>query len=160
MEEWFVVKTKPKQEQRALANLEHQGMEAFLPKLSQQRVQRGKRKVVLEPMFPGYLFVQLPNFDEQFYKIKNTFGVASLVRFGDHTPTIPDSWVQQLKATTTERDDFAPKVGDTVEIEQGPFAGLSAKIVGLDGESRCMVLLEFLQKQVTASFAYTDIRKP
>ena len=56
---WFVVQTKPRQEQIALDNLSRQGYHSYLPRLCQQKRRRDQWHTVVEPLFPGYLFVQL-----------------------------------------------------------------------------------------------------
>ena len=49
--QWFVVHTKPRQEQRALENLQRQGFAAWLPMLSVEKFRRGRLEKVTEPMF-------------------------------------------------------------------------------------------------------------
>ena len=51
MKNWYLIKTKPRQEKLAKQNLKNQGYRAFCP-----IVKINNRLVVL---FPGYLFVQL-----------------------------------------------------------------------------------------------------
>ena len=37
---WYVIRTKPKQEERAALNLENQGFEVFAPKLTVNKLRR------------------------------------------------------------------------------------------------------------------------
>lgn len=154
---WYVLKTKPKQETRAIQSLERQGFEVFGPQLTVSKIRRGKRTKVTEPMFPGYLFVRPDNLIEQFYRLRSTYGVNNVLRFGDSIPTVPQQWIDDLKSLNDVDTEDAPKVGDEVEIKHGPFRGYMAKIVELDGESRCFVLLDWMQKQVKASFSYSEL---
>lgn len=154
---WYVLKTKPRQDERAIRNLDDQGFEVFGPKLTVKKVLRGKRTECIEPMFPGYVFVRPNNLVEQFYKLKNTFGVNNVLKFGDSIPTVPQSWIDDLRSMDASAESNAPQVGDSVEIKEGPFRGYMAKIVDLDGESRCFVLLEWMQKKVKASFSYNEL---
>jgi transcriptional antiterminator RfaH len=154
---WYVLKSKPKQEIRAVQNLENQGFEAYCPHLTVEKIRRGVRKKAVEPMFPGYIFVHPDSLREQFYKLRSTYGVASIVRFGDSIPQIPDSFIQQLKQIDRTEEAQAPSIGDEVEIKTGPFKGFLAKVVKLDGESRCFVMLEWMQKDITAHFSYRDL---
>ena len=59
MSEWFLVQTKPKQEVRALENLERQGLKAFCPQILVEKIRRGQRKVSKEVLFPNYLLLIL-----------------------------------------------------------------------------------------------------
>ena len=155
---WYVLKTKPRQEDRALENLNRQGFKCFGPKLNVERIVRGKRSLRTEPLFPGYVFVQSDQLAEQFYKLRSTYGVHSLVRFGDRIPTIPQSWIDTFKGKDALAETRAPKIGDQVEINEGPFKGFMAKVIDLDGESRCFVLLEWMQKEVKASLSYNELQ--
>jgi transcriptional antiterminator RfaH len=155
---WYIVRTKPKQEERAILNLENQGFEVFAPELTVKKVRRGVRTSVVERMFPGYVFVKPDDIIEQFYKLRSTYGVAGVLRFGDNIPKVPQSWIDQMRGVDRLTDEQAPQVGDTVEIQQGPFRGFLAKIVKLDGESRCFVMLEWMQKEVEANFSYKELQ--
>ncbi|PTB88709.1 transcription/translation regulatory transformer protein RfaH [Pseudidiomarina aestuarii] len=164
---WYVVRSKPRQEQRAFAQLKNQGMQPYLPKVQLTRVRRGKRKQVVEPLFPGYLFVTLSNYDEQFHKIRHTFGVASLLRFGNKPATLPAELIAQLRELEADASpavdylnrEHSPQVGDLMEVMSGPFAGLLARILILDGDERCVVLLDWMQQQVKATFSYAELRR-
>ncbi len=155
---WYVLKTKPRQEDRALENLARQGFNSFGPKLAVERILRGKRTVRTEPMFPGYIFVQSDELATQFYKLRSTYGVHSVVRFGDRIPKLPQSWIDSIRGMEASAETQAPEVGDQVEITEGPFKGFLAKVVALDGESRCFLLLEWMQKEVKASMSYSELQ--
>lgn len=163
---WYVIRSKPRQERRALANLENQDITTFLPEITLTKLRRGKRTPVTEALFPGYLFVQLDDYEGKFHKIRSTYGVTKMVRFGEQPATIPDALIEELKQINDTTDSVQKTVndavlqpGDQVEISDGPFAGFIAKIVQLDGDSRCIVLLDWLQKEVRATFDYCQLRK-
>ena len=56
--QWFLIYTKPHQEERAKENLENQGNEAFLPMIAYEKITQPK-SISLEPMFPRYLFIAI-----------------------------------------------------------------------------------------------------
>ena len=82
---WYLIYTKPRQEQRALLNLEQQGYECYLPLHAAEKLQRGKLSVVEEPLFPRYLFIQLDTSQtgKSWGPIRSTKGVSHLVAFGN-----------------------------------------------------------------------------
>ena len=55
--QWFLIYTKPRQEERAKENLENQGFETFLPMIAFEKIKQPKL-YSLKPMFPRYLFTQ------------------------------------------------------------------------------------------------------
>jgi len=76
---WYLCQTKKGAEQTAAINLLRQDYRVNLPKHE------------LEPLFPGYLFVQVD--DKPFAQIDSTRGVTKLVRFGDRLAVVPQSIV-------------------------------------------------------------------
>lgn len=164
---WYVLKTKPRQEQRAKQNLENQEVRTYLPMLKLERIQRGKRVTVEEPLFPGYIFAQFSGEHEVMHKVRSTFGIQNFVKFGQNLAQITDANMQlmynDIQSLTSNLDisgkHSAPRIGDSVEITQGPFSGLNATIVELSGNDRCLVMLEMLHKQVRADLSYKQIQK-
>jgi transcriptional antiterminator RfaH len=83
---WYVVHTKPRQEARALENLQNQGFECFLPTLKVQKLRKQRVQTLTEPMFSRYLFIQLNEQTQNWGTIRSTLGESKLVSFG-HQPT-------------------------------------------------------------------------
>ena len=95
--QWFVVHTKPRQEQRALENLQRQGFAAWLPMLSVEKFRRGRLEKVVEPMFSRYLFIQLDKVSSNWSPIRSTMGVSKLVTFGNQPAAVPPDIVDALR---------------------------------------------------------------
>ena len=56
---WYLVHTKPRQENCALENLERQAYPCYLPTLLTEKLRQGALTVTNEPLFPRYLFIRL-----------------------------------------------------------------------------------------------------
>jgi transcriptional antiterminator RfaH len=141
---WYVVHTKPRQEGRALENLQNQGFTCFLPTIQLQKLRNQRVQVVTEPMFSRYLFIQLDDQTQNWGPIRSTLGVSKLVSFGPQPAKVPPEFVaflQEAPPETLERM-FAP--GDTVQVAAGPLQGLEGKYLAHDGETRAFVLIELL----------------
>lgn len=149
---WYLVHTKPRQETKALVNLEQQGYFCYLPLISVEKVRRGKAQVLSEPLFQRYLFIQLDCSEggKSWTPIRSTPGVSTLVQFGGRPARVDDTLLQQLRAHEQSHPIiilFNP--GEMVRISDGPFSGLSAIYQCSDAEQRSLVLLEVLHKQVS-----------
>ncbi len=145
---WYLLATKPKQEFRALEQLENQEITAFCPKIKLEKMRRGKKCVVEEALFSGYLFVQIETHDPNWYKVRSTRGVRDWVRFGGEIARLPQALIEQL-IELDEHFEEQPVIsrfnkGQKVRILSGPFAGLTAIYEQEDGESRSLILVEFL----------------
>jgi transcription elongation factor/antiterminator RfaH len=126
---WFVVQTKPRQEDTAFANLQQQGYTAYLPRLAVPRRRREQWVTVSEPLFPGYVFVQLTPGKDDPAPIRSTLGARGLVRFGQYTPQVDDTLIAFFRehehAQQAEQPASTPfQPGNPVTILKGPFAGL------------------------------------
>jgi transcriptional antiterminator RfaH len=146
---WYAVQTQPNRENLALANLERQGFDVWLPYI--ERIIRHARqaKSVRRPLFPGYLFINLDLETARWRTINGTVGVKNIVSCG-HMPSVVDSnFITALKASES-LDGFVDagnvnlKLGQEVEIISGPMAGQIGKLLSLDAGNRVTVLLQML----------------
>lgn len=163
MQNWYLVHTKPKQEQRALENLQRQGYPCFLPLVPVESVRRGRLVVAQQALFPRYLFIQLDDSLQAraWGPVRSTLGVTRLVSFGVQPARVPDDLVQQLQQqvqdlATAPQPLFQP--GQAVRITQGPFAGLDCIYQMPDGDQRAMVLLTLLQRPVQVPVPVQHLR--
>lgn len=159
---WYLVHTKPRQEDVALANLQRQGYECYLPQMRIERIRRRKAEVATEPMFPRYLFIRLDSSDQgkSWSPIRSTLGVSQLVHFGARAAKVDDALVDLLR----QREQAMPldamfHSGDSVIITDGPFAGIEAIYQTADADRRAFILLEILSKPVSMQIDTGRLRK-
>jgi transcriptional antiterminator RfaH len=154
MKSWFLVQTKPKQEMRALENLQQQGVNAFCPQVLVEKLLRGKRKVSKEVLFANYLFVEFDDKAVSALSINYTRGVNRIVSFGNTPSQVPAQLVAQLMEREEQSDQSMitelPEKGENLEILDGPFRGLNAIFSQIDGDSRAIVLITILSQKVRA----------
>ncbi len=143
---WYVVHTKPKQEARALENLQNQGYVCFLPMMQVQKLRRQKVTWVIEPMFSRYLFIQLDDQNQNWGPIRSTLGVSKLVSFGPQPAKVPAELVAFLQDAPQEVVERMFNAGDTVQVASGPLKGLEGQYLANDGEARAFVLIDLLGK--------------
>ena len=144
---WYAVHSKPKQEHRALENLQQQGFEAWLPMLTVEKLRRGRLAEVVEPMFSRYLFIRLDTEHSNWAPIRSTLGVSRLVSFGNRPAPMADELIQALRGLPERAPERFLKVGQEVVCIDGPLKGLQGIYQQTDGEARAMVLVELMSKQ-------------
>ena len=161
---WYLIHTKPRQERRALENLERQGYPCYLPMFPVQKIRRRKLTTVDESLFPRYLFIQLDIGPQglDWGPIRSTMGVSRLVRFGVEAAKVDQRIIDFLREhESTFRgapaEHFTP--GERLSVVDGPFAGLEAVFQITDGEKRVIVLIEMLSRPVQVAVAPGSVRK-
>lgn len=145
LSDWILVRTAPRRERWAMRNIEAHGKRAFLPAIQHE----GKSKV--EPMFPGYLFVEARA--GEWYYLKGTFGVASVVMDGDRPARVPIAVMRMLKGVTDAEGIMVVlnerfTVGQRVKIQTGPFRDIIGVYIRSPGPQRVAVLLQLMQQDV------------
>jgi len=150
---WYCVQCKPRQESRAEEHLANQGYQVYLPRIrSRQRI-RGASRLRIHPMFPGYLFISLAAYRDEWAPIRSTRGVIGLVRVGGIAPQVPEEVIDALQGREDDQGhinlaiqtDYKPD--DPVEITDGPFAGIRALFRTRNSEERVIVLLKLLSQE-------------
>jgi len=153
---WFVVMTKPKMELEARVHLDRQNFLVYLPIWIELKRRSGSWQKVQSPMFPRYLFVQPAHEEQSLSPIRSTRGVSQLVRFGTEPATASDELIREIRRLESVHNanegQLKPfKVGDEVVVMQGPFKGVSAKVLSSD-QQRVILLLQVLGKTQPLAF--------
>jgi transcriptional antiterminator RfaH len=146
--DWYLATSKPRQESRAVENLLNQGITAYSPQLNVEKIRAGKKVIVSEAMFSGYVFIQLSPEDGLWHKVKSTRGIRDWVRFSTNLAKLPCNLVEQLiKQDNLDSKVMVKKIytpGELVRVLSGPFEGLKGIYQAGSGEERAMILIDFL----------------
>ncbi len=155
---WYVIHTRPRQEERALENLTRQGYKAWMPWLEVEKIIGGRITKVIEPMFSRYLFIQLDQVTTNWGPIRSTLGVSKLVTFGNQAASISNEFVEILQRTPLQDSKHILKQGDEVEIMQGPLKGVKGIFDQQDGELRAMILIELINQSHKVQVSMQELR--
>ena len=143
---WYVVQCKPNQSFRAEDNLRNQGYECFHPLVHVDRIKNGRRCVIEESLFSGYLFVHLDSQLDNWAPIRSTRGVSRVVAFNGRPVPVSDELIGEIRERVSEPIRLAGfREGDPVRLVSGAFSGLDAVFQSFDGEERAMILLTLMQ---------------
>ncbi|KAA8997265.1 transcription/translation regulatory transformer protein RfaH [Affinibrenneria salicis] len=161
MEAWYLLYCKRGQLLRAKEHLERQEVACLSPMITLDKIVRGKRTAVSEPLFPNYMFVSFDPERIHTTTISATRGVSHFVRFGSQPAVVPDDVINDLQLRPCQgiTDPQTPQPGDRVMITDGMFAGLQAIYTEPDGETRSMLLLNLLNKPVAQSLDNRQFHK-
>lgn len=157
---WYLIQSKPREDQRALGHLERQGFLCYRPTHTVERIRYDCRQALTESLFPGYFFIHLDRVRDNWHPIRFTRGVTRIVSFGNEPIPVADELIAGLRARVDDAESVPYLVpGDRVLITEGPFAELEAIFVSTDGGERVTILLTLMQKDQALSFPVEIIRK-
>ncbi|MDR3433379.1 MAG: transcription/translation regulatory transformer protein RfaH [Rouxiella aceris] len=161
MESWYLLYCKRGQHVRAQEHLERQQVQCLVPTIALEKVVRGRRTLVDEPLFPNYMFISFDPEKIHTTTISATRGVSHFVRFGPQLAVVNPAVIDQLvnQPLPDVRDPETPHTGDSVLIIDGVFEGLQAIYTEPDGERRSHLLLNLLNQQVKQSLGNTQFQK-
>ena len=154
MRNWYLIKTKPRQENVAIKNLENQKYSTYCP-----TVTINNKHIVL---FPGYLFIYLDKKNENWSPIRSTKGVVNFVRFGLNFAQAPDNVIKFLKTNQHINKEKLInlnkfKSGDKVQITDGVFKNCVAIFKSSKSEERVILLMNILGQQQTINIKQESV---
>jgi transcriptional antiterminator RfaH len=146
MKKWYLIKTKPRQEKIAIANLENQNYYVYCP------CAEINNKIVV--LFPGYIFINLDENTQNFSPIKSTKGVSNFVRFGLNFAKISDgiiNYIKENEGITSKKiknlNNY--KKGDKVQITKGVFKNCIAIYESIRSDDRVILLMNIMGQEQT-----------
>lgn len=151
---WIVVKTEPRRENWARINIERQQLNTFLPRIEI------KHKAKLEPLFPGYLFVECP---DGRLPLRGTWGMTGYVPTNERIEYVPIKVMKALRALTN-KEGFIPlptpkplKRGGGIKFVRGSFKDLLGVYIRDKPNRRVLVLLKLLGQNVEFEVDRRDV---
>src|SRR6266550_1591603 len=153
MADWYSVYTRPRHEKHVLKELNEKHIEAFLPTYKVRRRWSDRYKIVEEPLFKNYLFVNV-DYDRRYYDTLRPYGAVSFVSFDGTPATIPAAEIEAIRRLVTCELPYSPhpylKVGRKVRVKFGPLAGCEGILIRKKSISRLVLSVNLLQQAVSA----------
>jgi len=111
----------------------------IVPKEQKIKIKNGKRKVIEEKIYPGYVLVDMIMSEDSWYVVRNTPRVMGFVGPDSTKPTpLSKDEVEHLMLRMEKEKETKFKVdysvGDLVKIIDGPFKDYEGKIIEVDQE--------------------------
>ncbi len=141
---WYVIHTQSGHEESVGDNLKHRiesmDMEEkifniLIPTEKKIKIKNGKRKTVIEKIFPGYVFVEMIVTDDSWYVVRNTPNVTGFIGTGTAPTPISESEIKELQrrmGTQEATVSIELTVGTPVKITDGPFKNYEGRVDEVD----------------------------
>ncbi|MBI2426420.1 MAG: transcription termination/antitermination protein NusG [Candidatus Kerfeldbacteria bacterium] len=169
---WYVLHTYSGYEENVARNLrqriESMDMQdkifsVLIPTEKKIKIKNGKRKVVTEKIFPGYVLVEMVVTDDSWYVVRNTPNVTGFVGTGTTPTPISEGEVKSLKKRMgVEEPTYTIDVasGDAVRITDGPFKEMEGKVSEVDSaRGKVRVLVSMFGRETPVELDSLQIKK-
>ena len=169
---WYVIHTYSGYEEAVAKNLKQRieslGMEdkifnVIVPKEKKIKIKSGKRKVVEEKIYPGYVLVEMIVTDDSWYVVRNTPNVTGFVGAGITPIPVSSNEIENLKkrmGVETPQYKIEVKVGDPIKIIDGPFKDFDGKVSEIDAErGKVKVLVNMFGRDTPIELDSLQIKK-
>ena len=169
---WYAIHTYSGYEDNVARNL-HQRIESLgfedkifsvlVPKEKKIKIKSGKREVMEEKIYPGYVLVEMVVDDDSWYVVRNTPNVTGFIGAGTvPTPLSTEEVDVLMKRMGVEEPKYKIDVlvGDRVKITDGPFKDFDGKISEIDMErGRVKVLVTIFGRETPVELDFLQIKK-
>ena len=148
---WHALYTRHQYEKLVAQSLSAKGFEVFLPQYRTIHRWKDRRKELLLPLFPSYVFIQ-GGFDRML-SIFTTPGVHSFVSWGGRPAEIPQNEIDAVRRLVQSPLRYEPhpflKCGDWVRIKSGPLEGIEGVLVRTKSACRLVLSVEILAQSAS-----------
>jgi transcriptional antiterminator RfaH len=129
MDNWYLVYTKPKNEDQVSLKFIDAGFEVLNPKFKERKVYRRKLQDIVAPLFPCYIFVKFDS-SRDYHLVKYSRGVKNIVGPPGKPSSVPDDIITSIAGRMEEGVVILKpqkfKHGEEIIIKSGPFEGFNA----------------------------------
>ena len=159
---WFCVRSQPKHEHIAAANLRRNpDIDVLNLRIRFKRSTRRGPVWVTDALFPGYVLA-LFDLARCLRLVRSTGGVTGVVHFGYRWPTVPSEAIAELRAMFGDEEvrviGADVETGDVVRISGGVLDSLEGVVTRvMPGRKRVAVLLDFLGRQTAVEVNIASI---
>lgn len=169
---WYVLHTYSGYEENVSRNLkqriESMDMEdkiynVLIPTENRIKIKNGKRKIVTEKIFPGYVLVEMVVTDDSWYVVRNTPNVTGFVGSGTTPTPISETEVKELlqrMGVSEPKYKIDVETGSAVRITDGPFKEFEGKVSEVDeGRGKVKVLVSMFGRETPVELDFLQIKK-
>lgn len=169
---WYAIHTYSGYEEKVAVSIRQRAnsldmkdkiFQVLVPKEKMIEIKNGKRKVVEKRIFQGYVLVEMKLSEDAWYIVRNTPSVTGFVGSGtEPTPISEDEMEKISKRMGLEQPkhkiDF--KVGEIVNINDGPFKGFDGTINDIDTQKgKLKVLVNMFGRETPVELDSLQVKK-
>jgi transcription antitermination factor NusG len=156
---WYVVYTRSRFEKKVAGYLAEAKIEHYCPLNKVVRQWSDRKKIVLEPLFPSYVFIRVAKSEHA--RIRQVKGIVKLVNWLGKPAIIRDQEIDIVKCFLNDHIDVKVSkihvnVDDEIRVISGPLMEQQGRVVGIKNNS-VKVTLPSLRYVMRAEISLSNI---
>lgn len=144
-------------------NMEDKIFNVLVPTEKRIKIKNGKRRVVTEKMFRGYVLVEMIVTDESWYVVRNTPNVTGFVGAGTIPTPLSDEEIKMIKQRMGIKEPkykIELSIDDPVKIIDGPFKDFEGRVSEIDEEKgKVTVLVSMFNRETPVKLDFLQVKK-
>ncbi|HEY1580280.1 MAG TPA: UpxY family transcription antiterminator [Terracidiphilus sp.] len=156
---WCAVYTRHQHERSVGEMLEAKGYEVFLPLYESMRRWKDRQKLLLLPLFPGYVFVR--GALDRRLPILTTPGVHMIISRGERVVLVPDEELEAIQRTIEGKLRVEPhpflRCGERVRVVRGSLEGVEGVLTRKKNLYRLILSVQMLAQSVAVEIDAKDV---
>ncbi|MFH1610591.1 MAG: transcription termination/antitermination protein NusG [Patescibacteria group bacterium] len=137
--------------------------QVLVPKEKKIKIKNGKRQVVEEKVYPGYVLVEMQVTDASWYVVRNTPNVTGFIGTGTTPSPMSEKEIEGLqKRMGVEEPKYKIDIteGMPVRIVDGPFKEMEGKVIEIDeAKGRVKVLVSLFGRETPVDLDFLQVKK-
>lgn len=158
---WYVLYTKSRSEKLVAKGLREQNIEVYCPLYKTKRKWSDRTKIVEEPLFRSYCFVNLPETDRA--RVFGTPGVVSYLHWLQKPAVVRPSEIEIIKNMLNDFDHSSLEIhsfsaADRLKIKSGVFIDQEGEVLANQGKT-LIIKIESLSIYVSIDLSKNKVEK-
>jgi len=137
--------------------------DVLVPKEKMIVIKNGKRKVVEQKIFQGYVLVEMKLTEDAWFIIRNTPGVTGFVGAGTNPTPVSGKEIAKIKkrmGVAEPKHEIDLTVGEVVNITDGPFKGFDGSVSEIDPvKGKIKVLVSMFGRDTSVELDALQVKK-
>lgn len=156
---WYAVKTRPRWEKKIAQILDTKGIVNYCPLNKVVKQWSDRKKIILEPIFKGYVFIQIE--EQKKWDVKGIDGILNYVYWLGKPAIIREAEINIIKKFLNEFsevtiEEMGLRVNQKVRVRQGVLMNYEGVLLELSG-NKAYVRIESMGLQLSAHFDKSNL---
>jgi transcription antitermination factor NusG len=157
--QWYAAHTRSRHEKRVAEQLAQKDVKFFLPLYQAEHRWKDRLARVDLPLFPGYLFVQIPLRER--LRVLEVPGVVRLVSSRGEPVPLDESEINILQQGLSQKIKAEPhpylKIGQRVRVKSGVFTGLEGILERKKDSYRIIISVDLIMRSIAVEISVADV---